>query len=42
LNVNNRIALSSTVASATGELSDDDATVALTHQLHVSWQPCTL
>jgi len=41
LNVNNRIALSATNSTQTGELSDDDATVAFTQQLHVSWQPCT-
>jgi len=41
LNVNNRIALTSTVTSATGELSNDDATVSFTHQAHVSWRPCT-
>ncbi|KAH6723323.1 hypothetical protein BKA61DRAFT_464280 [Leptodontidium sp. MPI-SDFR-AT-0119] len=42
LNVNNRIALSSTNAKQTGELSNDDATVAFTHQLHVAWQPCVM
>ncbi|KAE8449235.1 hypothetical protein EG329_008402 [Mollisiaceae sp. DMI_Dod_QoI] len=42
LNVNNRIALSSTGSSQTGELSDDDATVSFTHQVHVAWQPCTM
>lgn len=41
LNVNNRIALSSSNSTQTGELSDDDATVAFTHQVHVAWQPCT-
>lgn len=41
LNVNNRIALSATNSTQTGELSDDDATVAFTQQLHVSWQACT-
>ncbi|KAH6643455.1 hypothetical protein BKA67DRAFT_528026 [Truncatella angustata] len=40
LNINNRIALTSSNATATGQISDDDATVAFTHQLHVSWQPC--
>jgi hypothetical protein len=40
--VNNRIALTSTNSSASGSLSDDDATVAFTHQVHVSWQPCVL
>ncbi|KAL2070706.1 hypothetical protein VTL71DRAFT_13732 [Oculimacula yallundae] len=42
LNVNNRIALSATNSKLTGELSNDDATVAFTHQLHVAWQPCTM
>ncbi|KAH7410943.1 hypothetical protein BKA64DRAFT_741572 [Cadophora sp. MPI-SDFR-AT-0126] len=42
LNVNNRIALSSTNSKQTGELSNDDATVAFTHQLHVAWQPCVM
>lgn len=41
LNVNNRIALTSSNATASGQISDDDATVAFTQQLHVSWQPCT-
>ncbi|KAH8592997.1 hypothetical protein B0O99DRAFT_628600 [Bisporella sp. PMI_857] len=41
LNINNRIALTSTSSSASGELSDDDATVRFTQQLHVSWKPCT-
>ncbi|RYC57538.1 hypothetical protein CHU98_g8675 [Xylaria longipes] len=40
LNVNNRIALTSTNSSASGTISDDDATVALTQQLHVAWQAC--
>jgi hypothetical protein len=39
----NRIVLTSTNSSASGSLSDDDdATVAFTHQVHVSWQPCVL
>ncbi|KAI0436519.1 hypothetical protein F4803DRAFT_556937 [Xylaria telfairii] len=40
LNVNNRIALTSTNSTASGTISDDDATVALTQQIHVAWQPC--
>ncbi|KAI5922348.1 hypothetical protein F4810DRAFT_711713 [Camillea tinctor] len=40
LNVNNRIALTSSNSSASGQISDDDATVAFTQQIHVSWQPC--
>ncbi|KAF1973882.1 hypothetical protein BU23DRAFT_506113 [Bimuria novae-zelandiae CBS 107.79] len=41
LNVNNRISLRSTIPSAYGELSNDDATVAFTQQVHVAWQACT-
>ncbi|KAH8162080.1 hypothetical protein CIB48_g6183 [Xylaria polymorpha] len=40
LNVNNRIALTATNTTASGTISDDDATVALTQQIHVAWQPC--
>ncbi|RYO94677.1 hypothetical protein DL766_007971 [Monosporascus sp. MC13-8B] len=40
LNVNNRIALTSRNSSAYGQISDDDATVAFTQQVHVDWQPC--
>lgn len=40
LNVNNRIALTSRNRWATGELTDDDATVAITQQIHVTWQRC--
>ncbi|KAJ8129142.1 hypothetical protein O1611_g4489 [Lasiodiplodia mahajangana] len=38
LNVNNRIALTTTNTTAYGTISDDDATVALTQQIHVAWQ----
>ena len=41
LNINNRIALTSTVSTASGEMSNDDATVAFTQQLHVAWRKCT-
>jgi len=41
LNINNRISLTSSDSKAAGELSNDDATVAFTQQLHVSWRPCT-
>ncbi|OCL13405.1 hypothetical protein AOQ84DRAFT_359804 [Glonium stellatum] len=41
LNINNRIALTANSTTAAGELSDDDATVSFTQQLHVSWRPCT-
>jgi hypothetical protein len=40
LNVNNRIALTSTTTAGTGEVSNDDATVAFTQQAHVSWRQC--
>ena len=41
LNINNRISLTSTDSNAAGELSNDDATVAFTQQLHVAWRTCT-
>jgi len=41
LNINNRISLTSTVTNASGEMSNDDATVAFTQQLHVAWRKCT-
>jgi hypothetical protein len=41
LNINNRISLTSTDSKAAGELSNDDATVAFTQQLHVAWRKCT-
>jgi|TARA_R110002003_G_scaffold104_25_gene8396 hypothetical protein len=41
LNINNRIALTAKDANASGELSNDDATVAFTQQLHVAWRKCT-
>ncbi|OAL00997.1 hypothetical protein IQ06DRAFT_325707 [Phaeosphaeriaceae sp. SRC1lsM3a] len=41
LNINNRISLTSKDAKASGELSNDDATVAFTQQLHVAWKKCT-
>ncbi|PGH11127.1 hypothetical protein AJ79_05074 [Helicocarpus griseus UAMH5409] len=40
LNINNRIALTSRDREASGALSNDDATVAFTHQLHVAWRTC--
>jgi hypothetical protein len=40
LNVNNRIALTSSNSSATGTITDDDATVAFTQQVHLNWKPC--
>ena len=40
LNINNRLSLNSRNPNAYGELSNDDATVAFTQQLHVSWRPC--
>lgn len=41
LNINNRISLQATNTTQTGELSDDDATVAFTQQVHVAWKKCT-
>ena len=41
LNINNRISLTSKNSSAAGEMSNDDATVAFTQQLHVAWRKCT-
>ncbi|CBY02373.1 hypothetical protein IAQ61_006960 [Plenodomus lingam] len=40
LNINNRISLTSKAASQAGEMSNDDATVAFTQQLHVAWKKC--
>lgn len=40
LNINNRIGLKSTVATAFGSITNDDATVAFTHQLNLQWRPC--
>jgi len=41
LNVNNRIALTSSNNNAAGELSDDDATVQFTQKVLVQWRTCT-
>ncbi|KAH9861442.1 hypothetical protein J1614_011188 [Plenodomus biglobosus] len=41
LNINNRISLTSKAAHQAGEMSNDDATVAFTQQLHVAWKKCT-
>ncbi|KAK3331215.1 hypothetical protein B0H66DRAFT_92987 [Apodospora peruviana] len=40
LNVNNRIALTSSNTTATGEVTDDDATVAFTQQVNLNWRTC--
>ncbi|KAK4117411.1 hypothetical protein N656DRAFT_35355 [Canariomyces notabilis] len=40
LNINNRIALTSTNSSASGFITDDDATVAFTQQLNIAWRSC--
>lgn len=40
-NINNRIALTSTNSTASGSVTDDDATVAFTQQVHLAWQKCT-
>jgi hypothetical protein len=42
LNVNNRIALTvPSGSSASGELSDDDATVKFTQEVLLQWRTCT-
>jgi hypothetical protein len=41
LNINNRISLTNKKSTQAGELSNDDATVAFTQQLHVAWKKCT-
>jgi len=40
LNVNNRISLTSRNSKANGEITNDDATVAFTQQVHLSWRSC--
>lgn len=40
LNINNRIALTSSNSSASGSVTDDDATVAFTQQINLSWRAC--
>jgi hypothetical protein len=40
LNVNNRIALTTTNSSASGEITDDDATIAFTQQINLNWRTC--
>ncbi|KAG8159676.1 hypothetical protein KVR01_010313 [Diaporthe batatas] len=40
LNVNNRVALSSTDTNAFGQLTDDDATVDVSQQVHIAWFKC--
>jgi hypothetical protein len=40
LNINNRIALTSSDSKASGQITDDDATVAFTQQLNLQWQKC--
>lgn len=40
LTINNRISLSSQDSSASGSITDDDATVALTQQLNLNWRTC--
>lgn len=41
LNINNRIGLTSTNSNASGQLSDDDATVAFQQKILVQWRTCT-
>lgn len=40
LNVNNRVALTSTDTNAFGQLTDDDATVDVSQQVHIKWFTC--
>ncbi|KAK3364649.1 hypothetical protein B0T25DRAFT_70365 [Lasiosphaeria hispida] len=40
LNINNRIALTSTNSTASGEVTNDDATVAFTQQININWRKC--
>jgi len=40
LSINNRVALTSTNSNASGQISDDDATVKFTHQINLQWQRC--
>lgn len=40
LNINNRIGLISRNASTFGMITDDDATIAFTQQLHLEWAIC--
>ncbi|KAK4170046.1 hypothetical protein QBC43DRAFT_340554 [Cladorrhinum sp. PSN259] len=40
LNVNNRIALTTTNTTASGEITNDDATVAFTQQVNLQWRTC--
>jgi hypothetical protein len=41
LNINNRLALSTTDRNAEGEFTNDDATVKFTQNLQLLWRPCT-
>ena len=40
LNINNRIALTTTNSTATGAITNDDATIAFTQQINLVWKPC--
>jgi hypothetical protein len=40
LNINNRIALTSTNSAGSGMITNDDATAALTQQVHIAWFGC--
>lgn len=40
LNINNRISLTSSNSRAGGMISDDDATVDITQQVHINWSRC--
>jgi hypothetical protein len=39
--IRTRLNLSSTNESASGVLTDDDATIAFTQQVHIGWEKCT-
>lgn len=41
LNVNNRLALTTTDRNAAGQLTNDDATLKFTQNLQLLWRPCT-
>ena len=40
LNVNNRLALTTTDSKASGQLTNDDATFKFTQELQLLWRPC--
>jgi hypothetical protein len=40
LNINNRIALTSSNSQASGEVTNDDATIKIEHKLNINWRTC--